>query len=97
MPVFDTTARSRARIHIANEHEGPVAFAAAELQRYLQRMTGAHVRITLDGFEEQPFGSRYILLHGLWLKRGAAPSVGYTSNENPRNSDPRIGRARVDL
>src|SRR5207249_3830579 len=54
-------------------------------------------RIARDGFGEQLFSSRYISLHRFLLKRGAAPSGGRSSDENPCDSYPRIGRARVDL
>jgi hypothetical protein len=49
MPGFDTTALRGAAIHIANPPDAPVAFAAAELQRYLHRMTGMQVPIARDG------------------------------------------------
>ena len=48
MPTFDTAALRSATIHVANASDGPVAFAAVELQRYLQRMTGVQVPIACD-------------------------------------------------
>jgi len=50
MVAFDSTSLRRVAIHIANEpDDGPAVFAASELQRYLERMTGAHVPIVRDG------------------------------------------------
>ena len=49
MPAFDTTSLRRAAMHVANDQDGPAAFAATELQRYVQRMTGAHVPVVRDG------------------------------------------------
>src|SRR5512143_2991603 len=45
MSSFDTPWLRRAAIHVADEQAQPAAFAAAELQRYLQRMTGVQVPI----------------------------------------------------
>ncbi len=49
MPRFDPTTLTSAAIHVAENREPPAAFAAAELQRYLQRMTGARPPIVADG------------------------------------------------
>jgi hypothetical protein len=49
MLLFATTWLRSAAIHIRDEQAQPVAFAAAELQRYLERMTGVRVPITHGG------------------------------------------------
>lgn len=49
MPAFDTTSLRSAAIHVANAPDAPVAFAAAELQRYVQRLTGLQVPMAHDG------------------------------------------------
>jgi hypothetical protein len=49
MPSFSTTALRSATLHVAPEPDAPTAFAANELQGYLQRMTGVQVPIARDG------------------------------------------------
>jgi len=48
MPRFRIAALQRAVIHIAETAAAPVRFAAAELQRYLQLMTGARFPVVED-------------------------------------------------
>ncbi len=45
MPRFDTAALPAAALYTAERCAPPVTFAAEELQRYLQRMTGVHMPI----------------------------------------------------
>jgi hypothetical protein len=49
MPNFDSASLRSATIRIAEADGGPLTFAAAELQRYLQRMTGVSVPIAHGG------------------------------------------------
>ncbi len=48
MPHFDVTTLSSAAIRIAEHHEAPVAFAAEELRRHVQQMTGVCLQVLAD-------------------------------------------------